>query len=356
MVSNGVITTIAGNGKCCGFGGDNGPGLDAQLYGPQGVAVDSEGNLYIADAQNNRVRMVSNGMITTIAGGGSSSPGDNGPATGAQLSSPQGVAIGNNGTVYIVESAISNIRVLTRTAAANALVPQGLNPGDHYRLAFVTSSVLNATASDISVYNNFVTSEASSLSQRLPPGTTWGAIVSTAQTDAYVNVGSPNPAPIYQLNGGLVARDTSDLWSGSIRSAILLTSNGVGYGGRVWTGTNPDGHTTNNYEDTPLPLGSAFGGLVAVGNAGYADSSWIFASAETSFALHPLYAISSDLVAPNECDVNFDGSTNVVDIQVVINEALNVVPQVHDLNHDGFVNVADVQKAINAALGLGCPF
>jgi hypothetical protein len=54
------------------------------------------------------------------------------------------------------------------------------------------------------------------------------------------------------------------------------------------------------------------------------------------------------------CDINADGSTNVADVQLIINEALGVSPATHDLNHDGAVNVADVQKVINAALGLGC--
>ena len=54
------------------------------------------------------------------------------------------------------------------------------------------------------------------------------------------------------------------------------------------------------------------------------------------------------------CDINSDGTVNVADVQLIINEALGVVPAVHDLNHDGAVNVADVQKVINAALGLGC--
>ncbi len=68
-VSNGVITTVAGNG-IAGFSGDNGPATSAQLNYPMGVAVDSAGNLYIADVGNNRIRKVSNGVITTVAGNG----------------------------------------------------------------------------------------------------------------------------------------------------------------------------------------------------------------------------------------------------------------------------------------------
>ncbi len=101
-VSNGVITTVAGNGTY-GFGGDNGPAISAQLHDPVGVAVDSAGNLYIADFDNHRVRKVSNGVITTVAGGGSSL-GDNGPATSARLNFPYGVAVDSVGNLYIADS------------------------------------------------------------------------------------------------------------------------------------------------------------------------------------------------------------------------------------------------------------
>ena len=68
-ISNGVITTVAGNGTQ-GFSGDNGPATSAELSDPQGVAVDAAGNLYIADIGNNRIRKVANGVITTVAGNG----------------------------------------------------------------------------------------------------------------------------------------------------------------------------------------------------------------------------------------------------------------------------------------------
>ncbi len=86
-VSNGVITTVAGICVDSGFGGDNGPATSAQLAGPSGVAVDPSGkNLYIVDSGNERIRKVSNGVITTVAGNGTQGfGGDNGPATSAQL-------------------------------------------------------------------------------------------------------------------------------------------------------------------------------------------------------------------------------------------------------------------------------
>ena len=96
---DGTITTVAGGGN----GGDGGPATSAQLYA-SGVAVDSAGNLFIADANNNnRIRKVSpDGIITTVAGGGKG--GDGGPATSAQLSleDPTGVAVDGAGNIYVV--------------------------------------------------------------------------------------------------------------------------------------------------------------------------------------------------------------------------------------------------------------
>ncbi len=109
MVSGGVITTVAGNGTP-GFSGDNGPAIGAQLSGPNSVALDAAGNLYIADSLNNRIREVSGGVITTVAGGGSFSLGDNGPATKAQLSLPAGVAVDATGNLYIADSANERLR------------------------------------------------------------------------------------------------------------------------------------------------------------------------------------------------------------------------------------------------------
>jgi uncharacterized protein (TIGR03437 family) len=107
-VSNGVITTVAGNGTR-GFSGDNGPATAAQFYDPAGLALDSGGNLYIADYGNNRIRKVSGGLVTTVAGGGASL-GDNGPATSAQLALPYGVAVDSDGNLYIADWGNNRIR------------------------------------------------------------------------------------------------------------------------------------------------------------------------------------------------------------------------------------------------------
>ena len=89
--ATGVITTVAGNGTA-GYSGDSGPATAAELDDPAGVAVDSAGDLFIADTGNNVIREVNHatGVITTVAGNGTAGySGDDGPATAAELSAPQ---------------------------------------------------------------------------------------------------------------------------------------------------------------------------------------------------------------------------------------------------------------------------
>src|ERR1035438_8551114 len=104
-VTNGTISTVAGNGLQ-GYAGDGGPALSAQLNDPQGVAVDAAGNLYITDTLNYRVRMVSPaGNIATIAGNGMAGySGDGGAASQAQLSYPAGIAVDSGGDVFFADA------------------------------------------------------------------------------------------------------------------------------------------------------------------------------------------------------------------------------------------------------------
>ncbi len=99
-VSTGIITTIAGT-ETASYSGDNGQATSATLNYPSGITLNSEGNMYIADQRNFRIRKVtvSTGIISTIAGTGTQSySGDNGPATSAALNYPTGIALDSSGS------------------------------------------------------------------------------------------------------------------------------------------------------------------------------------------------------------------------------------------------------------------
>ncbi|MBK8313867.1 MAG: hypothetical protein IPL01_07490 [Acidobacteria bacterium] len=120
---DGKIATVAGTGSGFGdFGGDGGPALQGDLNGPQGIAVDKDGNLFIADRNNSRIRKVDGktGIITTIAGTGTISfSGDGGPAVQAELFLPTGVAVDKFGNVFIADTGNQRIR---RIDSANGTI------------------------------------------------------------------------------------------------------------------------------------------------------------------------------------------------------------------------------------------
>jgi hypothetical protein len=173
-------------------------------------------------------------------------------------------------------------------------VPPSLNPGDTYRLVFITSVFTNATSTQISDYNAFVTDAANGVAALANLGATWTAIASTESTDAITNIGSsPDSVGIFTLGGLLVADGTSGLFSGgSILTAINITQNGtvISYPYRVWTGTTSTGTLYPGWSlgDT----NPATGNIGATGSGQWLTNNLLFPS-ENNY--YPLYAISSPL-------------------------------------------------------------
>src|SRR5204863_9151586 len=99
---DGLIGTLAGKGEA-GFGGDGGAATSAKLNGPYGVGVDKEGNVYVADQRNNRIRKISTkGVISTVAGKGRRGfGGDGGPAVEASLTGPNDMLVDHAGNLLI---------------------------------------------------------------------------------------------------------------------------------------------------------------------------------------------------------------------------------------------------------------
>ena len=145
--ATGMITTVAGNGRG-GYSGDDGPATAAELGDPTGVAVDAAGDVFIADDANQVVREVNlaTGVITTVAGNGRGSySGDGGPATAAELYYPSGVALDSAGDLFIADVFNGRIRevnhatgVITTVAGDGGLLGEGyVGPATTAGLGFV---------------------------------------------------------------------------------------------------------------------------------------------------------------------------------------------------------------------------
>ncbi len=126
ITTGGVISTFAGNG-IAGYFGDGGPAIYSTLRNPRGVALDSFGNLYIGDYDNYRVRKVAlDGTISTLAGNGTNNfGGDGGPAVLAKFSQPQGVFVDSSGNVYIAEDSNQRVRKVDGTGTINSVAGSG---------------------------------------------------------------------------------------------------------------------------------------------------------------------------------------------------------------------------------------
>lgn len=203
------------------------------------------------------------------------------------------------------------LAVVGRSAPADAapLFPPGLNAGDTYRIAFVTSTFRDATSTNIVDYNAFVTAAANSEPLFAALGVTWFAIGSTAATSAITNIGSSLPVPpfagIFNTSGQLVATGTVDLCdSFDLLSPINFDEHGAAVPpSLVYTGS------LQNCGIGPLALG---GGLVVgVGysnpNPGY--SSWI--DGASGFAPDPyaFYGISGEITVSDIPEPGTSGLT-----------------------------------------------
>ncbi len=164
---DGTISTVAGDGTD-GFTGDGGPASAARLNDTQGLAVGASGELYVADAGNDRIRRVSaDGVITTVAGGGMSTAAS-GPATDASLPRPEGLAVDAAGSLYVSSPQSGQVRVVDPTGTMS-LLASGL--GSPAGLAVAGSSLYVAAPATGQVQKvDLVTREVSTFAGTGAPG------------------------------------------------------------------------------------------------------------------------------------------------------------------------------------------
>jgi len=409
-----TISTVAGNGTC-GSTGDSGQATSAEITKPMAVAVDGNGNLYIATA-GNTIRKVSGGMITTVAGNGIAGyAGDGGLATSAQLDSPMGLAVDPGGNIYVSDSNNAAVRVLqpetepmltvssthsgtfaaggsgtftiTVTDAAQAAPASGTVTVTARLPASFTPVAMGGTGwnncSIASLPYSCQTSGSNSnpidLTVNVPAGgptqvtnqvtVSGGGALGTAFEDlAFIGSGTPVLEVSASHQGDFVA-GTQGVFTITVANQISAadTSGSVTIqdtlpagltlvsmsGGTDWNCTG----TTCTSGNTPLAGGAAYapitGTVKVASNASSPLINKVTASGGGSASPPPSFD-SITVVYVTGCEIAGNASVTVADVQAIVNQSLGIVRAANDPNSDGVTNVVDIQIVINAALNLGC--
>ena len=260
--TNGIIIGIAGNGR--GYSGDGGFAIDAKLCNPKGIALDSKGNLYIADSGNNRIRMIdTGGIITTIAGSGivacgvGEFSGDGGPATEAQLNDPSNISIDPAGNLYIADYQNHRIRYIDTRGVISTIAGTGIDdyngdgiPATEAHLSYPFGVCIGAAG------NLYISDTGSNRIRKVSPPATLKNVVGVgelvfAEEDglAHVMLGSGNHKATVDLDTGVVLREfgyneKNNLISITDQFGNQTTINRDG-SGRPTSITSSDGLTTH---------------------------------------------------------------------------------------------------------------
>jgi uncharacterized repeat protein (TIGR01451 family) len=417
--TNGAVSTVTGNGTCADTG-DGTAASTAEITAPWGLALDTSGNLYIA-TQANKVRVVSAGVIGTIAGTGTAGyAGDGGPATAALLSEPLGLAVDSAGNVYVSDFNNNVIRILEPVGTEPLLFVSSAHTGNfiagqagvtfnvtvsNAALAASTSGTVTVTDTlpssmtllpttnngwNCSISNSTYTctssnpisaggsSQAISAVANVGNGaqpqitnavTVSGAGVPGSSSEDVAFVGPSVPTlEIAATHGGVFVlgeQETYSILVGNTASApstsgtVTVTDalpsalNLISMSGSGWNCGN-SGSTTCTRSDA-LGGGAIYSPITVTVSVPSGAPPSVTNQATVSGGGSPqATAMDPTTIVSLACNVTGDGAANITDVQAIVNQALGVNAPVSDLNSDNVVNVVDVQIVINAALGLGC--
>jgi Concanavalin A-like lectin/glucanases superfamily/Immunoglobulin domain/Regulator of chromosome condensation (RCC1) repeat len=199
VATNGIITAVAGTGTA-GYSGDGGLALNATLKGPNGIAVDAFGNLFIADTDNNRIRKVNtNGIIATVAGNGNAGySGDGGLATNATLNAPTTVVVDSSGNLFISDFNNNRIREVYSNGVITTIAGNGSAGYSGDGSQATNASLSNPLAAALDGAGNlFIADTYNSVIREVTPS---GIITTVAGDGVYRYTGDGGPATSASVN------------------------------------------------------------------------------------------------------------------------------------------------------------
>ena len=351
----GVISTLAGG--LAGFSGDGGPATSAALLGADSAVEDASGNIYISDKGNNRIRKVSpQGVISTIAGNGTPGfSGDNGPAASAELYQPYQLALDTAGNLFIADWGNSRVRKINFTTGIIATVAGGgagaLGDGGPAAAATVGG---NLTGLAVDAGGNLYIATDSRI--RKVNGAT--GIISTIGgngTDGFSGDGGPaTNAQIHAATG--VAVDTSgnvyftDIGNYRVRklAPAQIVKEGVENGATFQAGGVAPGEIVTIFGGPGVSLGPTTGVGIQLTSAGLVSSQ--VAGTQVSFDGHPaalIYVSSGQLNVVVPYEVAGEASTV---LQVSVNGTLtNTVTLPVVASSPGVFAIANTDNSVNTA-------
>lgn len=380
--STGIISTVAGFGPN-GCGGRNDDGVaatQAELANPIGVAVDGAGNLFIADTQNCRVREVTNGIITTLAGapvgpGDCAFSGDGGPAAQASLLSPQGVAVDSSGDVYIADGCrireISN-GIINTVAGNGACTFTGDGPATTVSLN--GPELLATDGSD----NLFIADSGNCLVRKLSNGTlTTVAGLTGTLADAHYSVcgysGDGGPATSAELGSpaGVAVDSVDNLYITDLPTFTGATGARVRIAYGIPTADDPDGNGDVDFANPGAGQPCVQDHAGDANGDGYSDADELTPSGASSctgafpssggLGLSGVSSTAIDAACPGRApgstgakaagaDVDVNGRVNILDLAAAAGAynqsgfASNPYDERNefDQNGDGVINVLDL--------------
>ncbi|MBF0567445.1 MAG: Ig-like domain repeat protein [Nitrospirae bacterium] len=383
----GDIYTVAGNGTQ-GYSGDGGLATSAKLNNPDGVALDSAGNLYIADNGNSRIRIVAAasgtyfgqamtaGDIYTVAGNGTQGySGDGGLATSAKLNNPDGVALDSAGNLYIADNGNSRIRIVA--AASGTYFGQAMTAGDIYTVAgngtqgysgdggLATSAKLNnpdGVALD-SAGNLYIADNGNSRIRIVAAAS--GTYFGQAMTAGDIYTVAGNGTQGYSGDGGLatsaelytpvgVALDSvgnlyiADEGNNRIREVQMLTTSSTTVA--LTTGINPSTYgssltfTVAVTGSSPTDTVTLYDGATSLGSASLSSGQATFTTSSLSVGTHSITAVYSG-------DANNATSTSSV-LSQVVNAATYTISGTITLNGSGLSGVTVTLSWVGGAASI----